>query len=195
MDQSSRKGVAAIAAAREEAPAAASAAVSPRTVLELDAPSANGRRQYKGRFEYKVPTMGGRVDISALKAQYLQQSKGVDAVGDHVAEALAYLYVTIDHEKAPQWWKDSNRGIDLYDFQPLLKLYAAARAYEATFLGDDPDAGGDDIEASVGADAHADGGVDDAVQAPPERREVLASFGQGSRGTAPARARDGVDPG
>ena len=157
---------------------------SPEKVLELDESSFNGLRSYKGKFKYKVPTMGDRVDIAALKSQYLQQLTGVDRQGDNIAEALAYLNVTIDAKECPDWWKDSKFGIGLYDFTPLLSLYAKARAYEATFLGGRPEPATDESKDGEGRADPADGDVDGDVQDSPVGRKVLASFGKGSGRTA-----------
>ena len=163
---------------KEDAP------VSPTTVLSIDVKSLDGRRAYRGKFKYSVPTMGDRVDIATLKAQYLQQLSGVDPGGANVADALAYLSVTLDDKEVPDWWKDSQRGIKLYDFQPLLVLYAEARAYEATFLGGRSVAGADEGEDTGGPADDADGDVGSDVQDPSDGPQVLASFGKGGRGTS-----------
>jgi hypothetical protein len=181
-----RKGVAQVAAKQDEPDGPPQ---SPETVLDLDEKSLNGLRQYKGKFKFRVPTMGDRVDIAALKAQYLQQLTGVDSDGDNIADALAYLNVTLDAKAdngVPQWWLDSNGGIDLYDFQPLLALYAMARAYEATFLGRPAVGKTDEGADGEGAGDDGDGAVGGGVSDPSVGRQVLASFGEGGGGTGDA---------
>jgi hypothetical protein len=191
----SRKSVAQVAAKAAAEPDAPPS--SPETVLDLDESSMNGLRTYKGKFKYRVPTMGDRVDIVALKAQYLQQLTGVDNDGDNIAEALAYLNVTLSTEKngCPQWWVDSKGGINLYDFQPLLALYAKARAYEATFLGRAPVVKLDEGADGEGPDADGDGAMGRGVQDPPVGRKVLASFGAGGSGAGDADPGGGAAEG
>ncbi len=182
MDQPpSRKSIGDVA---EEA-AKPETALSPHKVLELDCKSANGRRSYKGKFPYKVPTMGDRVDIATLRAQYTQQVQNVAADGVSIADMIAYLNVTLDQEKCPDWWKESKFGIDLYDYTPIMELNDLGRAYEATFLGDGSDAGGDEGTNEDGSGADADRNVDDNVSTPPDGRQVLASFGKGGSGADP----------
>lgn len=177
MEQPSRKsGTAQVAAERANE---ASSPVSPETVLEVDVYGGDGARHYVGKFRFKVPTMGQRVDIAALKARYTQELQNLDRQGDNIADAIAYLNITLDAKSAPAWWTDSKGGIDLYDFQPLLSLYAKARAYEATFLGGRAKPAGDDGAPEGGADDAAGGDVGDGVQSPAERPQVLATFGKG----------------
>jgi hypothetical protein len=180
-----RKSAAEVARSRREEPDDQDKEILPVTTLNLDVSGGNGRRTYAGKFRFKVPTMGDRIDIGALKAQYLQQLEGVDGSTDSLADALAYLNVTLDAKSVPDWWRDSNFGIDLYDYQPLLTLYAMARAYEATFLGGSDDAAGDEGEAEGGPDGDGDGDVGDDVQPPAQRRQVLATLGKGGDGPDP----------
>ncbi len=187
-----RKGVAAVAQENAE-PKEEGPPTSPKTVLKLDQASLNGGRKYIGNFAYKVPTMGDRIDIAVLKAQYLQSVEGVDSGPANIADALAYLNVTIDPESAPDWWKDSKGGIELYDFTPLLTLHAMARAYEATFLGGVAVAEDDDGESEDDTGADGEGDVGGDVQDPPVGRKVLASFGPGSSGGS-AAGESGGEP-
>lgn len=181
--QTGRKGMAAVGVTK---PVAAKPPLTPATLLEVDVEGRDGRRKYQGKFPYNVPTIGNFVDIAARKAQYLQELPGssVDPQGANYAEMLSYLHVTVgdtaeDDKILPAWWKDSRRGIDLYDHAPLLALYAAARAYEATFLLGDDDQG--DAAESDGQEPEApgDGPVVSDVQPAAERRQVIATLGEG----------------
>lgn len=157
--------------------------MSPKTILVLNEQSLDGRRKYHGKFPFKVPSMGDRVDIGVLKTKYLNEIANVEGEGYSIAESLAYLGITLNHDKCPQWWQDSNRGIELYDFQPMLSLYAQARAYAATFLGAAPEHPRDEGADAGGSGAEGDGDVEHDVQPPSERSETLVSFGPGSDGT------------
>jgi hypothetical protein len=169
-------------------------ASSPTTWITLDTESLDGKRKYAGKFKYRVPNMGERVDIDTMRAQYTQQITNVSGTGQRVAEALAYLYVTIDAATAPQWWKDSQGGIELYDFQPLLSLYASARAYEATFLGGGKAADADSEGDGDKLDPDADGGMESDVPVPAKRRTILATLGEGSDRTDRDAPRAGINP-
>lgn len=164
--------------------------LSPVTVLSLDVQGGTGR-QYTGKFKFKVPTMGDRVDISASKARYLTELENVESFGANIAEALAYLHVTIDSESVPEWWTESNNGIDLYDFEPLLSLYAEARAYERRFLGASANVGDGAGEDEAGPGDDGPGDVGEHVSPAPKRREVLADFSPRSSRTHLDDAGDG----
>lgn len=156
--------------------------MSPKTKLLLDEQSLDGRRKYKGSFPFTVPNMGHRVDIGVLKTQYLNEVPNVEGEAQGLAEALAYLGVTLDHEKCPDWWTASNNGIGLYDYPPLVSLYAQARAYAATFLGAAAEPTVDESADAGGPGTDGDGDVEPDLQPPPERSETLVEFGPGSHG-------------
>lgn len=191
MDTRNRKKISEKVKPQKKASVAAPS--SPTTVLELDLKVAG--RSYQGKFKYTVPTMGQRVDIGVLKAQYLDSMAGVDAHVERIADVLSYLRVTVEHSTAPQWWQDSLNGIDLRDVSVPMELCAKARAYEATFLGWGDDPKGDKGTPDDGQDSAADGDVVDDVQAAAQRPKVLATFGKGSRGAGSADAGDGGNEG
>ena len=188
-----RKRAADVAAERLRPEAAT--ADSPVTQIDIDEQSPDGRRRYKGVFVFKVPTLGDRSDIAALKTRYLQQLTNVGPEGVAVAEMLAYLAVTVNLEKAPEWWKKSKLGMDLYDYAPVVALYGRCREYEATFLGGGAGSAGDEGTTPTGAESADSGGVGAVVPAAPKRREVIATVGARNRGAGDARAGMGGDDG
>jgi hypothetical protein len=164
---------------------------SPTTTIDIDAASPDGRRRYKGAFKFKVPTLGDRADIAVLKTRYLQQISNVGDEGVVVAEMLAYLSITLDESSAPEWWKTSKSGLDLYDYAPVMALYGRCREYEAKFLGGAEGDGATEGAASEEPAGDTDSGVVEDVQPPPERREVLATVGKGGSRASPTDARVG----
>lgn len=163
----------------------------PVTTIKIDAVTPL-KKHYKGTFTYHVPTLGDRVDISRMRAEYLGQTKVVeDDDGVNLAEMLAYLHTTIeDKDTNPEWWTGSKRGIDLYDYSPIVTLYAAARAYEATFLG-----GTTDVTDSQEEDGGEPGAVDPGdlerdVPPSPERRTIVEIDGKGGVGAHTSVSRD-----
>lgn len=173
VDQPARKRAADVAA---KAAAPSDEALSPSTTLEIDCASPDGRRRYAGSFQFKVPSLGDRIDIDVLAAKYLQQMKTA-AEGYQLARMIAYLAVTISTEGAPEWWTKSKQGLELYDYQPVVELYARAVAYEARFCGGPAVDAGDRDEAE-GEPAAADpGDVGGRVRPPAQRREVIADLG------------------
>ena len=176
-----RKMSATAAAPKKKKKSAKKTSLTPDTVLELEEIDCGGRL-YSGAFRFRVPTISQRVDISAKKAQYLLEipEAAVDYEGRNLADMMAYLHITIDDKDpkaTPKWWTDSERGTQLYDFKPVLSLYALARAYEARFLSGDDDLGGDETQARRRPAAADSGDVDDDVQPASERPEVIATLG------------------
>lgn len=163
---------------------AAAEEIPSETVFRFDHTSKRGKR-FVGEFEYHVPTLGEQVDISVRKAQYLQETGGVEGEGQSLAEMISYLSIALrdtEEHPFPKWWKQSNSGINLHDLSPVLALYVLGRAYEATFHGinEDTDTGVDEDEGTGGHDADGEGTVDTDVQPPPERRTLVDLDGKGS---------------
>jgi hypothetical protein len=156
--------------------------LSPVTYLKIDTESADGQRKYVGRFRYKVPSLGDRIDIGTLKTQLLQSM--VVSTDDSVliAQMIAYLSITIDRKSAPEWWQNSKSGADLYDHAPVVALYQEALEYEMTFLGGSKNAEADREGSDRGSDVAAPGDVEPDVQPPAQRRTVVATLGARSAG-------------
>jgi hypothetical protein len=153
--------------------------LSPVTTLEIDVELPNGKR-YSGKFQFKVPTLGDRVDIGSTRAKYLDQVEGIDPNAQMIAEMLAYLHITIeDNDANPAWWRNSNRGVDLHHMLPIVKLYTAAIEYQNKYLGTSVGVG-EMKKSSEGGSGEANTGVVESnVPAAPERRTIMQIDGKG----------------
>lgn len=166
--------------------AADEAPLSPVTIIDLEVESEDGRRTYRGRFKFTVPTLGMKIDIGKLKTLYLPMGSHADVEAAGIVETIAYLTVcceAVDEAgkptKLPGWWDPINAR----DFTPYGKLYSEAVAYDRRFRGAGKapqrsrDAGLADEEGPNrgGEDDASDDAVGGDVQAPAERRTTLAA--------------------
>jgi hypothetical protein len=158
----------------------------PTTTIALDIPSADGKRRYRGRWCYTVPTLGMKIDIGRLKTLYLPMGSAADAEALGIVETIAVITVCcqpIDENgkntAAPGWFDPINAR----DFSPYAALYKEAMAYDRRFRGEqappgrrsDEEAADEAGSDAGGEDAEADARVGGDVQAPPERRTTLAA--------------------
>ena len=153
--------------------------LSPVTTLEIDEETPNGKR-YSGKFRYRVPTLGDIIDIGNLYSRYIENANNPDQTAEALAYAFAFLHVTIkDDEINPPWWKESNRGVDLYHSAPIFKLYRLAIEYQARYLGKPVEVGEMKKSAERGSDEDDSRDVGGDVPASPERREIMRIDGKG----------------
>lgn len=151
----------------------------PITTLEIDVTVGHGKR-YAGKFKFKVPTLGTTIDIGNTRTAYLEQTESADPVQLMLVEMLAFLHHTIEADEVnPAWWKDTNRGVDLYHIDPIGELYKKAKAYQVKYLGPSLEVG----EAKKSTDEQPDetdsNDVERDVQSPPERRTIMEIDGKG----------------
>lgn len=167
--------------------------LSPVTTLEIDTTVANGKR-YAGKFKFKVPTLGTTIDIGCTRAAYLDQTEGSDPVTMMLAEMLAFLHHTIEEDDTnPAWWKETNRGVNLYHMDPISDLYKAAKVYQVKYLGPSPEV--DETKKSTDEQLDEDGSstVGGDVQSTPERRTIMEIDGKGGIRTGSDDAGDPAD--
>jgi len=157
--------------------------LSPVTILEIDVETPNGKR-YAGKFRYHVPTLGDMVDIGNVYSRYIENAISPDTTAQALAYAFAWLHVTIkDDEINPVWWKESNRGIDLYHSAPILKLYRLAVEYHGKYLGTSVEVGEMKKSAEPGSDENGSRDMVGDVQSSPERRTIMQIDGKGGVGS------------
>ena len=99
-----------------------------QTVLEIDVVGEDDGRQYKGEFVYKRPTLR---DKATIAINFAKLKKDATDLNEDVALLLymsAHLKTTII--EAPQWFLDSNGGLDLYSANILTEIYMKTVAFE-----------------------------------------------------------------
>lgn len=99
------------------------------------------RKAYDGEFTCRIPNNRDRSMISKHKA-YLNGGFEIDISTDNLHHMLAYLRYTLlgpdikkDMAKGyPNWWRDSDLGLDLYDDNVVEKVYAKVLNFESKWL-------------------------------------------------------------
>jgi hypothetical protein len=178
----SRKRMADVAASRFAKDDKKEEELPPVTTIEINQESPNGK-QWTGKFTFHVPTLGDMIDISRARAEYLGQLEHVDIDGTSIAEMLAFLHITIEHkDDNPSWWRDTRRGIDLYDLTPILSLYTAAKAYQTSYMGMTAPSGVGAMKKSPEreSDEVDSGAMGGDVPVAPERRTIIETHRKGS---------------
>lgn len=120
--------------------------LAPIHSFSIDVKDKRGKT-WKGKFVFRVPSLGDQVKIANFKARLLPGGAMTDPNGALIAEMMAYCQVTFTAK--PSWWQPAR----FYDPTPLIAAYKEARSYEDRFLGaavaDDPD---DAEESGFGTD-------------------------------------------
>jgi len=82
---------------------------------------------YTGDFTSKIPTMKDKSLIGRHKG-VLNSTLELEAEVLILHHVLSYLKFTI--VESPTWWKESDSGYDLYDFNVIQKIYDEVLAFE-----------------------------------------------------------------
>ena len=81
-----------------------------------------------GKFKYKRPSLGDRSRIDVMRTRLNGDLTMLDQETIDFNEAIAHLrHTLIDY---PDWWKDSNMGLDLYDGNVVAEIFNRCMAYE-----------------------------------------------------------------
>lgn len=94
-----------------------------------------------GDFLYRRPTLRERASIDALRVRLNGDLNTLDEDTMALNEALAFLRFTI--RSAPDWWKDTDYGGDLYDANVVIEIYNKVMVFESEWrkkvMGGDPE--------------------------------------------------------
>lgn len=82
-----------------------------------------------GDFVYCRPTLGERTNIDVMRARLSGDFRTLDPDIAAFNEAVAHLRFTL--KKFPDWWAQSNYGVDLYDSNVVMDIYEKAANFEA----------------------------------------------------------------
>lgn len=82
-----------------------------------------------GEFVYKRPTLGERTSIEVMKTRLNGDLRSLDPDISAFNEAISHLRYTL--KKYPDWWANSNYGMDLYDANVVMHIYELAAIFEA----------------------------------------------------------------
>jgi hypothetical protein len=87
-----------------------------------------GGQVYEGSFTYQRPKIRHRSQISKLAAKLNEDIKYLDVDTKFLHEVIANLYYTITD--SPDWWKKSDSGLELYDFDVIFEIYKECQKFE-----------------------------------------------------------------
>ena len=87
-----------------------------------------GGQVYEGTFTYKRPTIRQKSLISKLAAKLNEDIKYLDEDTKFLHQIIASLHHTL--VEAPAWWKKSDSGLELYDFNVILDIYKECEKFE-----------------------------------------------------------------
>lgn len=113
--------------------------LSPIHSFTIDVKDKRGKA-WKGKFTFRVPSLGDQIKIARMKAGLLPGGAQIDPNGALIAEMMAYCQVCFTVK--PTWWQPAR----FYDPVPLIAAYKEARSYEDRFLGATVADTGDDAE-------------------------------------------------
>lgn len=98
--------------------------------FEIDVIGNITKKQYAGKFKFKIPNIRKQSQISVMEAQL--NSGVVDQIDPSMAMThymLAYLNFTL--EESPKWWsEDSKKGFELWDPNVISTIYNECSKYE-----------------------------------------------------------------
>ena len=146
----------------------------------------SGDSKFSGTFPWRVPTLADEIAIGAARAAIAkaQRSEIDDLPSDAAAlvRIMAYMRVLStppagQEDERPSWWLASDGGTRLFSSDPMLEYWMEGTARERRFHGRDEDAPAAGGSAGDGSAADDEEGVERAVQAPDERREVIVAHG------------------
>lgn len=87
------------------------------------------QRMFDGTFKYKRLTLGKRAEVDKMRAKLNEDmftlSEDVSLYNSMVS-FLRYGLV-----ESPEWWRESNFGLDLYDINIITELYNKCMKFEA----------------------------------------------------------------
>ncbi len=85
-------------------------------------------RHYDGQFTYIRPTLHMKAEIAKMKTRLNGDLKTLDNDVQMFNEMYASMFLCI--KDAPEWWKNSNGGRDLYDINVMHTVYSKAMEFE-----------------------------------------------------------------
>jgi len=96
--------------------------------FEIDVQGSETDQNFKGIFKYKRLTLGKRMEAAKMKCKLSEDLKTLpDDVLMYNEMVSELRYGIIEY---PDWWKNSNFGLDLYDVNIITALYKEIQNFE-----------------------------------------------------------------
>ena len=100
--------------------------------FEFNKKGKNSGVLYAGNFTYKRLTIGSQNKAAVYTATMNGDLKNLDTTTRSINEMLGWLrYGLIDY---PEWWSDSEYGLDLYDVDIVQELYNKVMKFEMNWI-------------------------------------------------------------
>lgn len=97
-------------------------------VFEVNLVGRESGVNYIGRFKYKRPSLGMRSRIDVMRARLNGDLSNLDPDITEFNEVISHLRYTLT--EFPDWWRDANFGLDLYDGNVVADVYNKCMEFE-----------------------------------------------------------------
>lgn len=94
----------------------------------IDVKGSDTGKQFQGTFTYRRPNRKAKSDAAKLAARLNEDLKNLDEDTKFIHEVLAGLRFTL--VETPDWWKNEDFGLKLYDDNITFEIYKACVNFE-----------------------------------------------------------------
>ena len=100
--------------------------------FDLNKKGSDTQKVYTGSFTYRRLSIGNQGKAGVLKAQLNGDLANVGQDVDQLHEMISWLrFGIVDY---PEWWRESNFGIDLYDGNIVKEIYSLVSDFEKKWI-------------------------------------------------------------
>ena len=99
--------------------------------FELSCSGEDTNQKFEGRFVYRRLTIGKKAEVNIAYNRLKQSTESVSEIIDNVLYMSAYLKFGLI--ESPDWWKESNSGLDLFDSAPVMELFLKVQEFEKSW--------------------------------------------------------------
>jgi hypothetical protein len=91
------------------------------------------KKVFSGEFKYRMPTLKGRAQADKMRADL---NGGLDAALDKSVLNFHYMiaYLRFSLAEFPDWWKRSEYGYNLYDYNVVEEVYKRCSDFEKDWM-------------------------------------------------------------
>lgn len=94
----------------------------------IDVKGSDTGQQFQGTFTYKRPNFRARSNAAKLAARLNEDLKNIDDDTKFMHNVLADLRFSLI--ETPEWWQQSDFGLNLYDTNVILDIYRVCVEFE-----------------------------------------------------------------
>lgn len=86
------------------------------------------RQMFDGTFTYSRPTLGRRLEAAKMESRLKEQMQSLELDISLYVEMISFLRYNLI--KFPEWYKESNFGLNLHDINVVTELYNECQKFE-----------------------------------------------------------------